>query len=113
MTSASEQDWTLLRCSRHDAQAIHELFVRHRDFVFRLAWSFNGDRETAEDIVQDVFLRLYKVPLHMRATAKFTTWLYRVALNVSREARRAPVDIKPYYLRMSSMYRPMPHAMLC
>ena len=85
----SESDWKLLPRSRRDEHAMAELFRRHRDFVFRLSFGFTGDRELANDVVQEVFLRLYKVPIGVRITAKFTTWLYRVTLNVAREARRA------------------------
>ena len=64
------------------------LFRRHRDFVFRLGWSFTGSRDLAQDVVQEVFARIYKVPLRALIRAQFATWLYRVTVNVAREQKR-------------------------
>jgi RNA polymerase sigma-70 factor (ECF subfamily) len=88
---AEAADWVLLRAARRQPAAMGELFRRHRDYVFRLAWGFTGDRNLAEDAVQEVFIRLMSPRLAWRPRAAFTTWLYRVVQNVSRELRRAGI----------------------
>ena len=88
MNKANTNDRQLIRSTRRDPQAMDVLFRRHRDFVFRLGWSFTGNRDLAQDVVQEVFIRLYKVPLRALIQARFTTWLYRVTVNVAREQSR-------------------------
>lgn len=64
------------------------LFTRHKDYVYRLAWGFLGSRSLAEDVTQEVFLRLAKGRSRWWPRAKFRTWLYQVTLNTAREFRR-------------------------
>ena len=86
--TTSESDWQLLKAAKRDSSALTELFVRHKDYVYRLAWGFIGDRVSAEDAVQEVFMRLSRMRGGWIVRAKFTTWLYKVTLNVSRELIR-------------------------
>ena len=91
--ATTRDDWRLLLDGDSTA-GVGVLFERHKDYVYRLAWGFLGDRSLADDVTQEVFLRLAKKRPHWRPRARFTTWLYRVTLNVSRElgrrARRRP-----------------------
>ena len=88
-------DWALLARACHDRRALHTLFERHKDYVYRLACGLLLDQSLADDVVQSVFLRLQEKAFILQPKAKFTTWLYQVALNVSRETgrrhRRLPV----------------------
>lgn len=88
-------DWTLLARACADRRALQILFERHKDYVYRLACGLLLDRSLADDVVQSVFLRLQEKAFILQPKAKFTTWLYQVALNVSRETgrrhRRLPV----------------------
>lgn len=52
--------------------------------VFNLAWRFLGNREDAQDIVQETFLSVFKSIRHLRDPRSFQTWLYRIALNHCR-----------------------------
>ncbi len=81
-------DWQLLEDSGDGPREIGLLFERHKDYVFRLACGFVGDRELAEDVTQDVFLRLADGRARGRPRARFRTWLYKVTLNTARELRR-------------------------
>ncbi|MEM8934681.1 MAG: RNA polymerase sigma factor [Acidobacteriota bacterium] len=83
----SLDDWRLL-LDGDAPDRIGLLFERHRDYVYRLAWGFVSDPSLAEDVTQEVFLRLARKRPHWRPRARFTTWLYRVTLNVSRELGR-------------------------
>lgn len=78
----SNSDWQLLE---HDLPL---LFERHKDYVFRLACGFCGDHHLAEDVTQEVFLRIAKGRSRWQRKAQFRTWLYRIVLNTSRELKR-------------------------
>lgn len=70
-----------------DEASFEELFVRHYDRVYGLLFRLVGTRHEAEDLAQEVFLRLYNRPL-ARAD-NVSGWLYRVAMNVGYNALRA------------------------
>lgn len=71
-----------------DRRALQILFERHKDYVYRLARALLPEPSLADDVVQSVFLRLREKPFRLQPNAKFTTWLYQFALNVSRETGR-------------------------
>ena len=81
-------DWLLLKDTRDASAGLDILFDRHKDYVFRLAWGFLGGRDLAEDVTQEVFLRLANRRWRWRPRAKFRTLLYQVTLNTCREIRR-------------------------
>ena len=70
----------LCRHRRSDAFSI--LVNRHRRMVFSCAYRMVGDEQEAEDITQDVFLRVYQALPRFRGDAKFSTWLYKIVSNV-------------------------------
>ena len=88
-------DWVLLARACRDRRALQTLFERYKDYVYRLARGLLLDQSLADDVVQSVFLRLQEKAFILQPKAKFTTWLYQVTLNVSRETgrrhRRLPV----------------------
>jgi len=69
------------RCRSGDRRAFEELFIKHRDMVFNVVWSISGDREQAEDITQETFVKAYLGFSGFRGGSKFSTWLYRIAVN--------------------------------
>ena len=86
---ASSDDWQLLTGSDRGLCGLDALFERHKDYVLRLAWGFLGDREPAEDVTQEVFLRLARGRKRFRRRGKLRTLLYQITLNTCREARRS------------------------
>lgn len=66
----------------HDAFAV--LVQRHTERFYRLAYRYVQNRETAEDIVQDAFLKLWEAPGRWQPerNSKFTTWFYRIVVNL-------------------------------
>jgi len=56
--------------------------------IYSLAWRFLGNREDAQDVVQDTFLSVYKSIRTLREPKSFPTWLYRIALNHCRSRWR-------------------------
>ncbi len=77
------------RCQRGDAEAFRELFRTHRQDVARLAQRMLGRATDLEDIVQEVFLQVHRSIREFRHGARFSTWLYRVTVNVVLMHRRA------------------------
>jgi RNA polymerase sigma-70 factor (ECF subfamily) len=78
---------------RGDALAFEELVRRHQKLVHSLTFRMTGSPADAEDLAQETFIRAYQQLAGYRFEAKFSTWLYRIAVNVclnwrAREARR-------------------------
>jgi RNA polymerase sigma-70 factor (ECF subfamily) len=78
------------RAQSGDAAAFRELFRLHRDDVARLAHRLMGrNASDLDDVVQDVFLQVHRSIRDFRAQSRFSTWLYRVTVNVVLMNRRA------------------------
>src|SRR5438105_8832925 len=79
----------MLLVQRDDAAAFAELVKRYWTQVFGQAFRKLRDREEAEDLAQEVFLRLYRHRKRYQPRAKFATWLFHIAQNVFRNALRS------------------------
>jgi RNA polymerase sigma-70 factor (ECF subfamily) len=71
-----------------DRDALSVLVTRHQAKVLGLAYRFLGQPELAEDVAQDVFLRVWQKAARFRPEARFTTWLYRLTANLCWDRRR-------------------------
>ncbi|MBT8094614.1 MAG: RNA polymerase sigma factor [Gammaproteobacteria bacterium] len=71
----------MLRYADGDTSAFELLYSRHKDAVYRYLLRLSGHAETAEDVFQEVWGKIIKARSSYRPTAKFTTFLYRVAHN--------------------------------
>lgn len=71
-----------------EARAFETLLARHYDRLFGLSFRLTGNRAEAEDLTQDICMALPRKLKHFRGESKFTTWLYRVAVNASHDRRR-------------------------
>ncbi len=90
---AMETDLELmLRVRRGDADSFEELLRRYRLPLVSYFLRMLRDRALAEDLAQEVFLRVYKARERYQPEARFTTWLYRIATNLALNALR---DRKP------------------
>ena len=78
----------MLAFQQGDEPAFQELIERNHSRVIGLAYRFVGSRAEAEDLAQEVFLRIYRARRTYRPTAKFSTWMFRIAANVSLNALR-------------------------
>jgi RNA polymerase sigma-70 factor (ECF subfamily) len=83
------EDADLIRSWRHgDAAAFEALVRRWQQPVARFLARVVGRRELVQDLCQEVFLRVYLAAPRYREQGSFSTWLYRIALNVARDAGR-------------------------
>jgi RNA polymerase sigma-70 factor (ECF subfamily) len=87
-----------------DKHAFEILVCRHQRPVLNFVFRFLGDAAEAEDLTQEVFLRVWKSAGTYRPDAKFTTWLYRIAANLCINRQRA-LHIRKW-LAVSQFYKP-------
>ena len=71
----------MLRFQKGDEQAFEELVRRHTRGVLNLVYRYPADASRAEDVAQDVFVKVYRARMKYEPKAKFSTWLYRIAVN--------------------------------
>jgi RNA polymerase sigma-70 factor (ECF subfamily) len=91
--AAADDDRTLARATLEgDRDAFGELVRRHQRQVYQLCYRFSGNHEDASDLAQDVFVRAYKGLGTFKGQSAFSTWLYRIGVNVclNRAASRGP-----------------------
>jgi RNA polymerase sigma-70 factor (ECF subfamily) len=81
MDNVPEDSALMLRYRDGDVAAFEVLYSRHKDAVFRYLLRLCQHRDTAEDVFQDVWGKIVKARDSYRPTAKFSTFLYRVAHN--------------------------------
>jgi RNA polymerase sigma-70 factor (ECF subfamily) len=82
-----------------DADSFNELVLRWERPIYALAYRTIGREEDARDVCQETFLRAFRALPGFRGQAKFSSWLYRIALNLCRDwirrERRAPLVQPP------------------
>ncbi|MBI3200958.1 MAG: sigma-70 family RNA polymerase sigma factor [Polyangiaceae bacterium] len=93
-----ESERLVERCREGDRTAFRELFVRHRTDVARLVQRMTGPGADVDDLVQEVFFQVHRSVKDFRGQARFSTWLYRVTVNVvlmqRRSAKSRPVLVE-------------------
>ena len=89
-TAATDADGELVsRFLAGDRSAFDVLFLRHQDYVYRIAVGIVGDPEDAQDVAQNAFLQAYRSMGSFRRGARFATWLYRIVVNCAVDALRS------------------------
>jgi len=73
----------MLRVREGDRTSFELLLERHRSPVIHYLYRMVQDQAVAEELAQDVFLRVYRARATYEPTAKFTTWLFRIATNLA------------------------------
>jgi len=76
------------RAAGGDASAFQALVERHRAMVYRIAYQFAGNHHDAEDIAQEVFIKVYRSLDRFRQDAQLTSWMYRIVMNACIDHRR-------------------------
>lgn len=88
----------ITRAAGGDATAFQALVERHRAMVYRVAIQFAGNHHDAEDIAQEVFIKVYRSLDKFRQDAQLTSWLYRIAMNacIDHRRRHLPAGAAPF-----------------
>ncbi len=85
------------RAQQGDRQAFAELLELHYERIYRFAFRWSGHRQDAEDIAQEVCIKLGRVIGSFRGESAFSSWLYRITMNVAKDhgRRRRPTHDDP------------------
>ncbi len=87
-TPADPSAELMLRVQVGDAEAFEQLVTLWQDRLVTLFLHHTGDHATAEDLAQEVFLRVYRAREGYRPTAKFSTWIHTIANNAASDLRQ-------------------------
>jgi RNA polymerase sigma-70 factor (ECF subfamily) len=79
----------VVRAQNGDAEAFGDLIGEHYDLIHRTAWKWCGNRADAEDIAQDVCMKLGSAIAGFDGRSAFSSWVYRITLNAVRDMQRA------------------------
>jgi RNA polymerase sigma-70 factor, ECF subfamily len=96
--TATDDGALVRQCLAGDTTAFDVLVERHRRQVYQVCYRFVNNHEDASDLAQDAFLRAYRALHTFKGHCAFSTWLYRVAINVclnrvsARQAAMEPID---------------------
>ena len=71
-----------------DKAAFEQLVIRHQDLVFSLAYKLTGNREMANDVAQEAFIRAWKAIEKFRGDSTFSTRIYRITVNTAWTLRK-------------------------
>ena len=88
----------IARAAAGDHTAFHTIVEKHRAMVYRVAYQFAGNHHDAEDIAQDVFIKVYRSLDRFRHDAQLTSWMYRIVMNACIDYRRrhSPAGAAPF-----------------
>ena len=81
----SGHDALLERAKAGEPGAFEEIFRQNRNQIYSLAYRMTGNQADAEDLCQDVFLTAFRKIGSFQGRSSFSTWLYRVAINRSKD----------------------------
>jgi RNA polymerase sigma-70 factor (ECF subfamily) len=86
------------RAAGGDPSAFQSLVERHRSMVYRVAFQFAGNHHDAEDIAQEVFIKVYRSLDRFRQDAQLSSWMYRIVMNacIDHRRRHAPAGAAPF-----------------
>lgn len=82
-------DRQIMRRARRDQDALAELVKRYRHRLYAFVYRYVGDRETAEDIVQETFLRAMRHRHKFAAIHYVSTWFFTIAVNMAKSELRS------------------------
>lgn len=71
-----------------DERPFRELYQRHQGMVWRVCYRFMSNEQDADDLTQEVFLKVYRKLAQYKGQAKFSTWLYRIATTTCIDEKR-------------------------
>ena len=89
MICLSQSDTALIsRCQENDVAAFDEVVARYKHKIFNYIFRMIGDSDEAEDLTQEVFVKMYLSLATFRSEASLNTWLYRIAGNLCIDSHR-------------------------
>ena len=105
----NEERVLIQRCQQGDRTAYEHIFLKYKDMVYNVAYGMLSNMENAEDMTQEVFLHVFEKISQFRFKSSFSTWLYRIIVNMCLNERRKrqkrdlnTADLKGHYELMRS-----------
>ena len=95
----------MARVAAGDKHAFEALLYRYQQSIINFIFRFLGDRSEAEDLTQEVFLSVWRSAGTYKPKAKFTTWLYRIAVNLCINRQRS-LRIRKWFTASNPDSRP-------
>ena len=102
-----EERILIQRCQQGDKTAYEHIFLNYKDMVYNVAYGMLSNAENAEDMTQEVFLHVFEKINQFQFKSSFSTWLYRIVVNMCLNERRKQqnrdldsTELKEYYERM-------------
>lgn len=90
MDHRERSDWECVRrVQAGETDAFEILVGRHEKTIFNLLYRWLGDYDEAAEVAQDVFLSAYRSINRFRGESRFSTWLYRIAVNQAKNRRKS------------------------
>jgi RNA polymerase sigma-70 factor (ECF subfamily) len=89
-----EEEKIVRSAQKGDKDAFGILVDKYRNKMFYLAYSMTNNRETADDLAQEVFIKAYRALPRFNLESKFSTWLYRIAINTIKDFYRKESGIE-------------------
>jgi RNA polymerase sigma-70 factor (ECF subfamily) len=74
---------TVRKVLRGNIECFEELILKYESRVYRTCWRFVGNSNDAEDITQEVFIRIYNNLSKFKKNSSFSTWIYRITVNTA------------------------------
>lgn len=83
-----DDDDLVLKAQQGDVRAFDELVNRYHGKIYALTYNMTSNREDAEDLTQEVFVKAFEALPRFRGNSSFYTWLYRIAVNKTINYRK-------------------------
>ncbi|MDP8266360.1 MAG: sigma-70 family RNA polymerase sigma factor [Candidatus Aceula meridiana] len=89
---------TITKAAQGDLYAFEEIYRTFCNFVYSISWRMSGNNEDAEEITQDVFLKVHKSLKNFERRSSLKTWIYRITINTTinyqkRKHLKTPVSL--------------------
>lgn len=109
--SGESDEILMLSFQEGNDRAFEELVRRYKDKIFSYVYNYIGNIERAEEIAQEVFIRVFRSRQRYQLTAKFATFIYRIALNLAynevRDRNRRKTDVQnDFQLKLKDNHTP-------
>ncbi len=78
----AEEQAIICRAQQGDQQAFYQLYQKYHRKVYAICWRMLADKDSAEDVCQEVFVQLWQKISNFRGDSKFSTWLHSVTSNI-------------------------------
>ena len=90
----------ILRCQKGEVDAFEEIVKKYQKKMFNISYRITGDYNDSAEVVQDAFVSAYKSIRSFQGKSKFSTWLYAIVINLSRN-RLKQVKTRAYHEEVS------------